>query len=212
MAHADVFEIGATPSFLFVLFGGSGVDEEEYQQRSRTVIPIFRTVIERLANHSMNVVMVYVSAPYDVPFDRFSTDPSSADIWNAHVLSELLEPWSRLPYFVTGFSGGAALALNGLERDPRCFGGAAFGADALPPAFVCPTHWPEKLRLYAAPHDLVCNHPANRRLADALESRGQAERVELRSGGHSLADYATMDCLGEQIRFASTLVPRSVHG
>ena len=30
MAHADIFEVGAAaPTLLFILFGGSGVDEEE---------------------------------------------------------------------------------------------------------------------------------------------------------------------------------------
>jgi hypothetical protein len=77
----------------------------------------------------------------------------------------------------------------------------------LPPGFACPDHWAEKLRLYAAPHDRVCNHPANRRIADDLESRGQAEQFELRSGGHQLADYATPDCLGELIQFASSIAP-----
>lgn len=207
MAHADLFEIGSAPRFLFVLFGGSGVDEEEYHQRSRTVIPIFRPVLQRLAEARANLVMVYVSAPYDVPFNRFSTEPSSAQVWNAHVRMELLEPWARLPYFVSGFSGGAALAFNGLEKDPRCFGGAAFGADALPPVFVCPTHWRAKLRLYAAPHDPVCNHPVNRQVAEALLSRGQAERFELSSGGHRLVDYATGECLPEVIRLADGIVP-----
>jgi predicted esterase len=209
MAHADVFEIGTAPGFLFVLFGGSGVDEEEYERRSNTVIPIFEPVLERLAKCAVNAVMAYVSAPYDVPFNRFATDPSAADTWNAHVSTELLEPWSKLAYFVSGFSGGAALALNGLHKALGCFGGAALGADAIPPDFVCPDHWAEKLRLYAAPHDRVSNHPANRRIADDLESRGQAEQIELRSGGHHLADYATPDCLGELIRFADSIVPKA---
>jgi predicted esterase len=209
MAHADIFEVGAAaPTFLFILFGGSGVDEEEYERRSHTVIPVFVPVLERLSHGAVNAVMAYVSAPYDVPFSRFASDLSAADTWNAHVLAELLKPWSKLPYFVSGFSGGAALALNGLHKDPRCFGGAALGADAIPPNFVCPDHWAEKLRLYAAPHDRVCNHPANRRLTEALESRGQAEEFELRSGEHRLADYSTLDCLGELIRFAGSIVPK----
>jgi len=209
LAHADIFEVGApAPTFLFVLFGGSGLDEEEYERRSHTVIPIFGPVLERLSHGAVNAVMAYVSAPYDVPFNRFSSDPSAADIWNAHMLTELLEPWSKLPYFVSGFSGGAALALNGLQKNPRCFGGAVFGADAIPQDFLCPDHWSEKLRLYAAPHDPVCNHPANRRVTDALESRGQAEQFELRSGGHRLTDYSTPDCLGELILFAGNIVPK----
>lgn len=210
MAHADIFEVGAAaPTFLFALFGGSGVDEEEYERRGHTVIPVFGPVLERLSHGAVNAVMAYVSAPYDVPFNRFASDPSSADTWNAHVLTELLKPWSKLPYFVAGFSGGAALALNGLHKDRRCFGGAALGADAIPPDFVCPDHWTERLRLYTAPQDRVCNHPANRRIAEDLETRGQAEQFELRSGEHRLADYSTPDCLGELIRFAASIVPKA---
>jgi hypothetical protein len=36
-AHADVFENGNRPRFLFVLFGGSGIDDAEYQNRANTV-------------------------------------------------------------------------------------------------------------------------------------------------------------------------------
>jgi hypothetical protein len=207
-AHADVFEIGAAPEFLFVLFGGSGVDKEEYERRSRSVIPIFGPLLEWLTKRLLNLVMVYVSAPPDVPFNCFASEPSAAATWNAHVATELLEPWSRLPYFVSGSSGGAALALNGLQEDRRCFGGAALGADAIPPDFVCPEHWAEKLRLSAARQDRVCNHPENRHLVEALIRRGQAELVALPSGGHSIADYANPDGLGDLICFANGLAPR----
>ncbi|HMB05560.1 MAG TPA: hypothetical protein VKP69_17720 [Isosphaeraceae bacterium] len=207
MAHADIFEVGTAPKFLFTLFGGSGVDEDEYELRSRSVIPIFGSVLRDLEDCGMDLVMAHVTAPYDVPFNRFSADPSSADTWNAHVSTELLLPWSLLPYFVSGFSGGAALALNGLQQAPRCFGGAALGADAIPPEFVCPDHWAGKLRLYAAPDDRVCNAPENRLIVEALERRGQVEVFRLRCGRHRLEDYATIDCLGGLIRVAAGLVP-----
>lgn len=205
-AHADVFEIGLSQRFLFVLFGGSGVDEDEYELRSKSVIPLFDPVLEGLERGGTEVLFVHVTAPYDVPFNRFRDEPSAAEVWNAHVLSELLEPWSDLPFFVSGFSGGAALALNGLQQNSRCFGGAAFGADAIPPDFKCPDHWVGKLRLYSAPNDRVCNDPANRRIVETLESRGEAEVFQLRSGGHRLVDYAATSCLGELIQFASQLV------
>ncbi len=207
MAHADVFEVDARPRWLFLLFGGSGVDDDEYLERSKTTIPIFGRVLDYLAKCGVDLVLIHVTAPYDVPFNRFSADPSSADTWNCHVLSELIEPWSRLPFFVCGFSGGAALALNGVHEDRRCFGGAGLGADGIPPDFACPAHWKEKLRLYAAPDDVVCNHPANRRVVEVLERRGQAEEVHLASGGHRLTDYSTVACLGELIRFAAGKAP-----
>jgi hypothetical protein len=49
MAHADVFELGSPQTFLFVLFGGSGIDEEEYERRAKSVIPVFDPVLEKLA-------------------------------------------------------------------------------------------------------------------------------------------------------------------
>lgn len=203
-AHADVFELGSSPSFLFVLFGGSGIDDEEYERRSETVIPVFDEVLKGLPG--TKAVVVHVTAPYDVPFNRFAENPSAAELWKAHVLDELLSPWSDLPYFVCGFSGGAALALNGLQKEPRCFGGAALGADAIPRDFLCPDNWEGKLRIYSAPNDRVCNHPANRQVIETLEERGELEEFHLRSGGHRLADYATAECLGELLRFASSLV------
>ena len=205
MAHADVFEIGNGPAFLFMLFGGSGIDDEEYERRAQSVIPLFGQVLEDAARRVPSFVFAHVTAPYDLAFRGFPDDPPSAERWNAHVASELLEPWAALPYFVCGFSGGALLALSGLHRHPRCIGGAALGADALPRDFVCPEHWAGKLRLYATPNDTVCNHPANRRAAEALAAAGEAERFGLRSGGHRLSDYATQACLGELIGFAQGL-------
>ncbi len=203
MAHADVFELGSEPRFLFILFGGSGVDEDEYEERSKSVIPTFLSVLERIEGRCIDLVLVHVTAPYDVPFNRFSAEPASAAIWSAHVLTELLEPWSKLPYFVSGFSGGTALALNGLHQDSRCFGGAALGADAIPTEFACPDHWLGKLRLYSAPDDRVCNAPENRRIVEALERRGQVEVFHLRAGRHSLTDYASFECLGELLHAAA---------
>lgn len=204
-AHADVFELSASPSFLFVLFGGSGIDDEEYERRSQTMIPVFDRVLHGLPD--TRAVVTHVTAPYDVPFNRFAEHPSAAETWKAHVLEELLSPWSALPYFVCGFSGGSALALNGLHAAPRCFGGAALGADAVPPDFASPDHWPAKLHIYSAPNDRVSNHPANRKVIETLEERGQIDVFHLRAGGHRLADYATEECLGELLRLASSLVP-----
>jgi predicted esterase len=208
-AHADLFEVGDQPQFLFILFGGSGVDEDEYAQRGETVIPVFGPTLDWLTGRGIALVLAHVTAPYDVPFRQFPTDPTAAATWNAHVLTELLEPWAGLPYFVAGFSGGAVLALHGLHANPRCFGAATLGGDAIPPDFERPGHWAEKLRLYAAADDRVCNHPANWQRAEFLERRGVAEQLELRSGAHRLGDYSTPACLGELLCFAARIVPGS---
>jgi hypothetical protein len=54
---------------------------------------------------------------------------------------------------------------------------------------------------------MVANHPANRRLQENLESRGEAEQFEIASGTHRLSDYATPECLAELIRFAGSIAP-----
>jgi hypothetical protein len=199
IAHADVFKIGTAADLLFGLFGGSGINQQEYDRRGRSVIPIFEPLLDWLDKRPLNLVLVHITAPHDVPFTRFDSEPAAAATWNAHVATELLEPWSGLPWFVCGFSGGVALALNGVHRDSCCFGGAALGADAIPTDFVCPEHWTKPLQLYVAPQDRVCTRPDNRRIVEALVGRGQAEVVRLPSGGHSLADYCSTEGLGELI-------------
>ena len=202
MAHADVFELSTMSAGLVVFFGGSGVDDEEYIKRSKTLVPVFDSVFDR--NGESPITFVYICAPYDVPYNRFALERKALANWNAHVLTELLDPWNDLPFYVCSFSGGAALALNGVHQDPRCFGGAAFGADAIPASFKRPDHWMRPLQLYCGPHDAVCNHPANQELYARLELREQVSQVRLRQGGHRLVDYATPECLGEFVRSTST--------
>jgi pimeloyl-ACP methyl ester carboxylesterase len=203
-AHVDVFELSATRELLFALFGGSGVDDEEYFARGQTVIPVFEQLLPTLAG--LPCVLLHVTAPFDIPFNRFASEPAALKRWNQHVLDELFEPWRELPFFVSGFSGGVALALNGVHAPDRCLGAATFGADAIPPRFACPRHWRHPLQIYCGRHDRVCNHPDNLRIVEELEQRQQAERILLDRAGHRLADYATDEGLGRVLRFASGIV------
>ena len=205
MAHADVFEIGDRPRFALVLFGGSGVDEEEYTRRSQTIIPVFEPVLQRVGIGKTDAMVLYVTAPYDVPLNRFEDDPTTAEVWNSHVLTELLSPWPNLPFFVSGFSAGAALALHGVHADARCFGGGMLGPDAIPRHFDCPPHWKARLRLYCARDDRVCNLPANQQIMRSLCAKGKAEVVPLSAGHHRLSDYCTADGLGDLIAFAARI-------
>ncbi|WP_425395405.1 hypothetical protein [Aeoliella sp.] len=201
MAHADVFELAETSVELVVFFGGSGVDEEEYIERSKTLIPVFDSVLISLGESP--ITFMHVSAPYDVPYNRFASEPEALADWNAHVLTELLDIWNEIPFYVCSFSGGAALALNGIHEDPRCLGAAAFGADAIPANFECPEHWVQPLQLYCGPQDAVCNHLANQELYARLVMREQASIIPLRHGGHRLGDYATAESLGDFLRSTS---------
>jgi predicted esterase len=205
-AHADVIEVGKNPQFLFLLFGGSGIDDEEYQKRSQTVIPLFDRVLESRGKAGNCFIFMHVTAPYDIPYNRVATELDAAFLWSSHVREELIEPWTGLPMFVSGFSGGAALALNGLHLDTNCLGGFAFGADAIPNKFELPKHWRNRLRLYAAPNDRVCNGNSNRRIVERLANCDFAEEIVLSRGGHSLADYATDEGVGDAIELAASSI------
>ncbi len=198
-AHLDVFELGQTPEFLFLLFGGSGIDEEVYWQRSTSIIPVFNNMLAKLEDKGLQCVFVHATAPFDIPFNRFPEESHSRQIWNKHVRTEIVNPWSKLPMIVGGFSGGATLAFSGLHDERNCVGGAVFGADALPVALRRPSHWHDKLRWYATPEDRVCNAQVNRRVIETLVSRDDAEQILLDSGGHSLADYANSQGIGDAI-------------
>lgn len=201
MAHADVFEFGSDPKFLMVLFGGSGIDEEEYLYRSQNVIPGLDGGFEKV--DGMDFVFVHVCAPYDVPFARFEDFPAAKVKWNAHISDELLSPWKEMPLFVGGFSGGIRLALSGLHEEAWCIGGAALGPDAIPRSFERPQHWPRPLAIYSAPNDRVAQSTTTRNSVDQLVHSDDAQEFRLPSGQHRLADYATDDCFGHLIRRAS---------
>lgn len=208
MAHADVFRLGADPSFLFLIIGGSGMSGAEYDRRRNSVIPVFRNVLNGIDGLQADFVLVYVTAPYDIPLKRIEREPQLGAIWATHVLGELLLEWKALPYFVCGFSGGVLLALGSLAEHARCFGGAALGADALPSDFECPPHWRHPLQVYSGRLDAVSRRDENLRARVHLQSTGQAEIVEMSRGGHQLVDYATQECLGELFDFAAAIAPR----
>lgn len=200
-AHADVLALGVgDPSALVVVFGGSGIDQEEYEARAHTAVPVFDSLVADM--EPIDVTLVYVTAPYDVPFRVFREEPSRARVWNAHVIEELLAPWQSLPFFVAGFSGGAALAFHGVHATLNCLGGATMGGDGLGKSFEAPEHWVDRLQMFVAPDDRVCQHPDNQALMQQLAQREQADIIQLRTGRHRLADYATVDCLGRIIRQA----------
>ena len=182
---------------------GRGVDEEEYVLRSETTPPIFGSLLEEQPDRRF--LFAYISAPYDVSFRRFTEDPRLAASWNRHILEELFDEWSTLPFFVCGFSGGNALAFNGIHSDKRCFGGACLGADALPQNLSLPEQWLGPLKIYSAFNDDVANNAANRLTADILVEAGVAEHYLLRSGRHRLQDYATKECLGRLFASASEM-------
>ena len=183
--HLDVFEFGK-PETTFLLFGGSGIDEEEYRQRRESVIPLFGGVGD---SDLANIRVVHATAPFDVPFARFDEFPSEISKWNQHVIEDIFERWSDGTFVLSSFSGTVSLVLNGLEREKNCVGAAVLAPDGLKPAFCSPEHWPDSLVVFTSPHDRVCSHQENRIVIETLVESEEAIEVEVAARSHSLLEY-----------------------
>ncbi|HQP88945.1 MAG TPA: hypothetical protein PLL76_22035 [Thermoanaerobaculia bacterium] len=209
--HADAFLLGAAPTFLALMFGGSGVSEEKYRERATTIVPAFDGALSRL-ERAASFAFVFVTAPYDVPFARFEAEPDGAARWNRHVCDELLplvDGWlglqTPLPRYLIGYSGGAALALSGHHLDPKCYGAGMIGADGLVDSFERGPGWSEPLTLYYNLGDGVFE--AMRTTVTGLEDRKSAQCFRRLPGGHELADYVSNESFGGLIRRAERTAP-----
>lgn len=209
--HADAFLVGIAPRFLGLMFGGSGVSEDDYRTRAGTLVPAFDVALARLERES-SFAFVYVTAPWDVAFARFDEEPDEAESWNGHVREELLplvETWlgaaRPLPRYLIGYSGGAALALSGHHLDAPCFGAGMLGADGLPGRFLRGPGWPEPLTLYYNLDDAVFD--TARPAVDAIVATGAAQHYRRLPGGHGLADYVANESFGGLIRRAARTGP-----
>lgn len=187
-----------TPRFVLLLFGGSGVDEEEYWVRSRSVPPFLDTAFSVL-DVPTSLVVVHVTPPFDLPYARFGRDHGIATIWRTHV-EEILSPWKALPFYVASFSGGVKLALHGVHQDARCQGAAAIAADGIPASFARPRHWRDALQWYCGENDPVGSSPQNVAKAMDLARRDAVEMHWLTSRRHELRSYLTDDCIGEIVK------------
>ena len=183
--HLDVFEFGK-PETTLLLFGGAGIDEEEYQLRKESVIPLFDCVKDHDLQH---VRIVYATVPFDVPFARFDEFPNEILKWNRHVTEEIFERWKGGSFVVSSFSGSVSLILNGIEREKRCLGAAVLAPDGLKPDFSSPKHWRDSLVVFTSPNDRVCSHPENRMAIQTLVESGEAQEVEVAARSHTLFEY-----------------------
>lgn len=188
--HVDVFVVGAVPSVFGLFFGGSGVTAEEYERRSASVIPVFDEALPGLASLGA-FGLVYVTAPFDVPFTYLPDDPVLADRWNRHVRAEIVPLVERevpslanLPRYVMGFSGGAVLALSGHHLDRQCVGAGMLGPDGLHAGIRRQDTWEPIPLIYNVGDGVI---EANRAAISALGSA--VELFHRLSGGHNLADY-----------------------
>lgn len=209
--HADAFLVGTAPRFLGLMFGGSGVSEDEYRNRADTLVPAFDAALARLERES-SFAFVYVTAPWDLAFARFDEEQDETERWNGHVREELLplvERWlgpiGPLSRYLIGYSGGAALALSGHHLDDACFGAGMLGADGLPCRFERGPGWPEPLTLYYNREDEV--FASARAAVEALEAVGAAAHFRRLPGGHGIAAYVANESFGGLIRRAARTAP-----
>ena len=201
--HADLFNLGDEPAELLVLlFGGSGMSAGKYQRRGETIVPVFDAALHQLAAHH-TLAFAYVTAPYDVPFRSFPEVPGAVDRWQAHAEEELLPACGRglapdAPLYVIGYSGGMALATNGLHLLARCRGVGGLGADGIPGDLEQNPSWLESLRLYYNRDDRVFR--ANEVNIRRLEQEELARCYRRLPGGHDLTDYLSNESFSGLIR------------
>ena len=182
--HMDVFDFGK-PETTLLLFGGSGIDDEEYQLRKESVIPLF----DNVEGHDLeNIRVIHATAPFDIPFARFGEFPNEISRWNRHVIEDIFERWTGA-FVVSSFSGTVSLVLNGIEREKNCVGAAVIAPDGLSPNFCSPEHWRDSLVVFTSPHDRVCSHQENRMVIEKLVESGEAVEVEVAAKSHTLFEY-----------------------
>ena len=200
--HVDVFRVGDRPLFGVILFGGSGVDRATYEARGATVNPVFDGVLREL-DREVSFVLAYVTAPYDVPYNRFAEEPEVAERWRRHVEEELFPIVPELPVYLAAYSGGAALVMNGAHELQRCFGVGGLGADAVPETLSRGPSWREAAALYYNRGDRV--YSKNRDVIVELEAAEIVRSHRTLSGGHSLEDYVKNGSFAGLIRRARRL-------
>ena len=79
--------MGPEPETLLLFFGGSGRTRDEYERRVSTVIPGVDEALTR--SQATSLRFVYVTAPYDIPFNRFDEMDEALDTW---IEAQAVEP------------------------------------------------------------------------------------------------------------------------
>lgn len=177
--HLDVFEHDTAASFMVVMFGGSGVDQVEYERRAGSSPMVFEAPCAGFSD----LRFVFVTAPYDIPYARMREGDDDADRWVEHVDREILARWPGIPVYLAGYSGGAALALNGVVGLGRVMGAGFLAADGLRADMDVGGLREPPLFLY---------NDGDRVTARNLSTARRLGRVVVHAGdgGHAFDDYA----------------------
>jgi hypothetical protein len=201
--HVDHFVPKAAPRFHVILFGGSGVTEEEYLRRADVPVPLFDPWLDELEKEQPDTpfCFTYITAPYDIAYRNMTADEEMQGKWAAHIRDEVLPALPDLPIYWIGYSGGFLLGWYGLEDEKRCFGAGTLGGDQLFRDLCCPPWWREPLTLYYNPGDPVFRN--NKAAISELTAGGEAENFQTRSGSHALADYLKNQSFSGLVRRAA---------
>ncbi len=206
--HCDLFRVGTAPTFAAIFVGGSGVTPQEHERRSREITPALDTVFARLSRE-LSFELLHVTAPADGLFGELS-DERKLEHWSHHVAQELRSHLAPRPVYLSGHSGGAALALLASSEVADCVGAGALGADGLDEVVRAGVldagRWAEPLTLYYNVDDRVYD-----RNEDAI-----AEFVALKvavcwreqSGAHGLGHYVRNHSVDGLIRRAARAAAR----
>lgn len=198
--HIDRVDGAGDPKCVILFFGGSGVSSTEYDARLETLHPAIAAFADE--TEVENLVLVYVTAPPDVPYAHFARAESAQigddarerlyaaiDRWNEHVTREILPlvPPSRI--CLAAHSGGVALAWNGLHDLEVCRALFALGADGLVGGMSRGQAWEGPARLYYNRGDGV--RKKNQHALAALAAQETVQIVEAggTAAGHELEAY-----------------------
>ncbi len=178
-AHFDVIDCAPSPTWMLVLFGGSGITRQVYESRATSMIDVFD---DALANCALPVRFVFITAPFDLPFATMVEGDEPAERWVEHVDLEILGALDELPTLVAGFSGGARLAFTGVQHLSTVFAGGGLAADGLAADMDVRGLQAPPLFLYHSKDPVL---ERNRRVGQSL-----GRLVESGLGGHSADTYA----------------------
>jgi len=209
--HCDGFIVGKKPQFLSIFLGGSGMDQAEYESRLNSMPKLFDDSFISLESEGLSFSFVFITAPFDIPFGKFSEFPDEKFRWNKHLKTELLsiiekklELHNNLPIYFMAYSGGTTLILSGIQLINRCFGTGVLGGDGINTQMVSGSNWKEPITLYYNRQDPI--FPYNKATIKKLYQDEDLIYYCNLHGSHSLKDYIKNESFSGLIRRADRIL------